>query len=45
MGTLTEEGAMKILKHMAHHKINSKELSDMPIVTDEKYGQDVHHDG
>ena len=42
MGILSEQGAMKILKHMAHHKINSKELSDMPIVTDEKYGQDIH---
>ena len=42
MGNLSEQGAMKILKHMAHHKINSKELSVMPLVTDEKYGQDIH---
>ena len=42
MGNLSEQGAMKILKHMAHNKIKSKELSDMPIVTDEKYGQDIH---
>jgi hypothetical protein len=42
MASLTEQGAMKILKHMSHHKIKSKELSDMPVVTDEKYGQDVY---
>ena len=44
MANLSEQGAMRILKHMAHHKLRSKELSDMPIVEDEKYGQDVHRD-
>lgn len=44
MANLSEQGAMRILKHMAHHKLRSKELSDMPIVEDERYGQDVHHD-
>ena len=42
MGNLSEEGAKKILKHMAHHKIKSRELSDMPIVTDEKSGAYIH---
>ncbi len=42
MGSLTEEGAMKILKHMSHHRIKSKELSDMPIAKDEKSGAYIH---
>ena len=42
MGSLTEQGAMKILKHMSHHKIKSKELSDMPVATDEKSGAYIH---
>ena len=42
MGTPSEEGAMKILKHMSHHKIKSKELSDMPIAADEKSGAYIH---
>ena len=42
MSSLSEAGAMKILKHMAQHKIHSKELSDMPIVTDEKSGGYIH---
>tara|TARA_R110002110_G_scaffold398037_1_gene613459 strand:- start:390 stop:524 length:135 start_codon:yes stop_codon:yes gene_type:complete len=36
MGSLTEQGAMKILKHMSQHKIKSRELSDMPIADREK---------
>jgi hypothetical protein len=36
MGNLTEAGAMKILKHMAHHKINSRELEYMPVADREK---------
>ena len=36
MGNLTEQGAMKILKHMSHHSINSRELEYMPIADREK---------
>ena len=36
MGNLTEQGAMKILKHMSHHRINSRELQYMPIADREK---------
>ena len=36
MGNLTEAGAMKILKHMSHHKINSRELEYMPVADREK---------
>lgn len=36
MENLTEQGAMKILKHMSHHKINSRELEYMPVADREK---------
>ena len=35
-GNASQAGAMKILKHMAHHKINSRELEYMPIADREK---------
>ena len=35
-GSASQAGAMKILKHMSHHKINSKELKYMPIADREK---------
>tara|TARA_R110002020_G_scaffold37375_1_gene112863 strand:- start:437 stop:586 length:150 start_codon:yes stop_codon:yes gene_type:complete len=41
-GSLSVAGATKILKHMAHHKTKSKELSDMPVVTDEKFGAYIY---
>ena len=36
MGNLTEQGAMKILKHMSHHRINRRELEYMHIADREK---------
>ncbi len=35
-GNASQAGAMKILKHMVHHKINSRELEYMPVVDREK---------
>ena len=34
-GAASEAGAMKVLKHMAHHKV-SNELKYMPVVDREK---------
>tara|TARA_R100000988_G_scaffold25468_1_gene12334 strand:+ start:100 stop:249 length:150 start_codon:yes stop_codon:yes gene_type:complete len=35
-GNASQSGAMKILKHMSHHRINSRELEYMPIADREK---------